>query len=570
MNREALRHSIFDNHHQQQQYTLLAQSRCEMIPSQEDLLDIHHLQQPSRKTRMIADMTLKKGRDGILGTLALSVFLCGWGLLRGLQRVQVHHMTHYQSVPSFPSLFSNGSREAAVAKESAKAAAFFSPPVHDVKPFRFFVYSNLSEDFLPYKISQCVHDKIGNNASCDWGLHTCTMENVTQAQKSYVRYRHNYNADVVQADLFLRYPINASETATPFATRTDSPHDADIFVVPYPHDSHCKCVSSRPAPGCKDRDGRMEPQLRRLIQQHLIHFNRSTHHRHLFLTGSIHLMSHAIIQNMTLRTSKGDARHCLDHNTPPCGMIIAPTHKALHDYQPTVLQNENHRPLAWWTSRPRTHSLVGFFGRQDSDVTIRNEVLDQVEELFPTTIGGLPTMVQDSFGDSRTLSNERDILQAYQNATFCLILPGDAPIGNRVYDTIMSGCVPVMLKYTDKNGEVAWFKFRKRLVPNHVVYPFAKGIFSDDVGIDYGSMVVEVDMDKCGLKCIAPILEQVMANKTELKRLQSNLRRHAALLSYGLEENAYRTFDAFGLLLWQLGHYAHRVNQSEGAGKSGS
>jgi hypothetical protein len=70
---------------------------------------------------------------------------------------------------------------------------FFVPPLQHVKPFRFYVYDNLHEDFGPYKISQCVQDKLRNGAVCDWSLSVCTMEHVEEEQTTYVRYRHNYN-----------------------------------------------------------------------------------------------------------------------------------------------------------------------------------------------------------------------------------------------------------------------------------------------------------------------------------------------------------------------------------------
>ncbi|KAL3907539.1 MAG: hypothetical protein SGILL_008831, partial [Bacillariaceae sp.] len=461
---------------------------------------------------------------------------------------------------------------------SGEASDFFYPPLHDIKPFRFFVYNSLTQDVLPYNVSQCIRDKIGEGNTCDWGLSTCTLRDVTEDQEQYVRYRHNYNADVVQADLFLRYPMEEGNkvTSTKFATRTENPHDADIFVVPYPHDSHCKCVAKRPAPGCSDYDGRMAPQLHHLFQDQLPYYNSSTEKRHLFLTGSNHVMAHEIIQNKTLKTSKGFAANCRYRHQQEtygtCGTIVTATHKALPEYQPTYLQRK--LESQWWTTRTRQYSLVGFFGRQDEAKveTVRNQLLDRIPKVFPSnfTIGGLPVIVGDSLSGARTLSNELGILHAYQNSTFCLILPGDLPTGNRVFDTMQSGCIPVFLKFgVDPYGDPIWFKLRpdsdRIRIPKRVVYPFAKGIFwdTDNVGIDYESMVVQIDMKSCGLECIAPTLEGIMANETELTRLRTNLRKHAALFSYGLQDNAYKTFDAFGLLLWQLGYYASLVSDNE-------
>ena len=480
-------------------------------------------------------------------------------------------------------------------KDDKQNHDFFYPPSNQIKPFKFYVYENLSEEYLPYNISQCIKRKIGGGdendieknppPSCSWGLEQCVMEDVRWYHLLYIRHRTNYNADVVQADLFLRYPLEDSSTTPPtvtsFATRTSNPHDADIFIVPYPHDSHCKCNSKRTAPGCYHGDSEkvMPGLVTELLDEQLLYYNQTTQNRHLFLSGSNWENPLDLLRGMPLRTTKGEAYPCrrdimtknkIDANSAICGNIVAATHRTLPEYQPTSL---NSYPEEWWTARPRKYSLSGIFGRQPNNSTYRNIVLDRAEELFPPTIGGLPTYIQEilgkekkgtkEFGSHRTVSQEREMLEVYQNSTFCLILPGDIPPGNRVYDTIMSGCIPVFLVF--KRDEYPyWFQLGKNAVANRVVYPYAKGIFWDDTGIDYESMVVQVDyFGECGLECITPTLEKLMANSSEMTRLRKNLRKHAALFSYGIQENSYQTFDAFGVLLWQLGNYAHRLSIQE-------
>ena len=130
----------------------------------------------------------------------------------------------------------------------------------------------------------------------------------------------------------------------------------------------------------------------------------------------------------------------------------------------------------------------------------------------------------------------------------------------------MSGCIPVTLSFLAKNDKMrpSWHfgylqKGKWGTESIRLSYPFAKGIFNDEVGIDYQSFTVELNPNRTDLMKIR--LEAIMKNTTELHRLRRNLWHHAAFFSYGLEDDSHRYFDAFAVILAQMGHYVERLEQ---------
>lgn len=187
----------------------------------------------------------------------------------------------------------------------------------------------------------------------------------------------------------------------------------------------------------------------------------------------------------------------------------------------------------------------------------RNTFIDSNSEFLGTEVGGLPTNTKPL--KSRSLKNEMHTLEMYQNSTFCMVLAGDGPPQKRFFDVTMSGCIPVVLSHETREKDFPSY-FRAGGASIRRSYPFPKGFYRHErtVGIDYSSFVVEID-GACGFKCLKPRLEEVMSNSTELLRLQQNVRKHAALFSYGLEGNSHKDVDAFAVLLAQMGHYSEQL-----------
>jgi len=440
------------------------------------------------------------------------------------------------------------------------------------EPFQFYVYDSLPGQYGVQNISTCVEKRFARDSVCGWGPQICVEPK--KSNPRYVSWRHNGNADVALVDLFQRYPYpkdygSSASAYTPatgaFALRTDVANEADLFVVPYAHDSHCKCVVGHTWCARRvDKKGLMDAHLD-IIFGSLRYYNETTASRHLFISSTCFPFAHPRIKKLPVRTTIGDLRtaECIRPNSL-CGSVVIPYMNTVPEYQPPRLIQ---RTEEWWTRRKRNYSLVainGMLGEGREVKSDRNEFFRRKDELLGAEIGGLPVHVQ-VLGRQRALQKEQDVLDLYQNATFCMILPGDGPAQKRFFDAIMSGCIPVVISFpaTTDPGSPAWWKnsYVNQTLSIRVSYPFPKGFFagSRGLGIDYPSLVVET----CGLECIKPTLERVIANETELLRLRQNLRRHASLFSYGLEANSHRFFDAFALVLTQLGHYLQRLTRRE-------
>lgn len=152
----------------------------------------------------------------------------------------------------------------------------------------------------------------------------------------------------------------------------------------------------------------------------------------------------------------------------------------------------------------------------------------------------------------------------HHSSMFCPVLPGDGCAQKRLFDVILSGCIPVVPRFTpsDEKGYPTFFNWMKRCSIRRT-YPFARGSFFDDpaAGIDYESLVVSFD-GLCGIACMKPAIEVVMNNATEMKRLQDNMRRYAKLFAFGLDENMYQSVDAFSAMLVAMRHYVSKIRDA--------
>ncbi|CAB9504478.1 expressed unknown protein [Seminavis robusta] len=466
----------------------------------------------------------------------------------------------------------------------------------DPKPFRFYVYEQFADnEWSPRNLSDCILRKNPKTGNCDWALTTCVDDGT--AGSRYASRRKNFNGDVLLADLFLRYPIGegSAPAVTSFATRTQDPQQADAFIVAYAHDGHCNCHSV-------DSKCPKTPQMAQEIDEvfkTLHHYNTNHNkNRHLFLSSKDSPFSHIKIRDVPMRTTLGDLRKrsCLATSNSSggnhlCPDIVIPYLNTHPFYQPHAIQT---RPKEWWTTRTRTIAVAAIFGRV-WDPSFRNYVLDNIEPVIrrhsgDSTIGGLPVQIGSLQGKERNIDKEQATFELYQNSIFCLILPGDGPAQKRFFDVIMSGCIPVVFvsqRRQNLDPSVAkaypsWWSGMDNSIPARqsirTSYPFPKGFFLDQpsLGIDYSSFVVQITHDTtpgrscdfscghkvnatCQLDCLVPELERIMDTPEELVRLRRNLQEAAVLLNYGMEDHAFETFDAFAVLLAQLGHILERL-----------
>ena len=155
-------------------------------------------------------------------------------------------------------------------------------------------------------------------------------------------------------------------------------------------------------------------------------------------------------------------------------------------------------------------------------------------------------------------------MRLYRDSVFCPCFRGDRPITRRIFDAMLSGCIPVVLahRFTDRETgrTVTSYFARAQGASNAKVYPWARGSFGDghpDMGIDYSELVVEIPAE-CGVDCIPSVLEGLLLNDTAaLRRKQRNLARYARLFSFGMGEGRiFERVDAMSALLIAARHHA--------------
>lgn len=354
---------------------------------------------------------------------------------------------------------------------------------------------------------------------------------VEKMRRSYASRNNsetNAQADIAIIDLFRTYP-----------GRTDDPSKADIFVVPYPHASHCV---SKPTgvwlARCKHIG---DDYMKGGVFERLTHFQGNAE-RHLFLNVINQGNSNPTMRNTHLSLDIGPRYDNID--------LIVPYLNNLPSFQPSAILG---RGEGWWT-RPRTYAVAYFFGVSNSKMrhsprVWRSRFLAEVQQNWNETLGGLPYAIRAMNNGRKPPS--RLFTHMYKDAVFCPTLPGDTPPQKRFFDVIMMGCIPVVLEFDSGDGK-SWHQPGGQPIENS--YPWIVGSDSVDPGdaIDYRSFVVTVPG---GVENVRPTLEALLQNYTEVRRRQLVLQKVASYFSYGVGGDAHRYPDAFSKILESLRHY---------------
>ncbi|XP_046563639.1 probable xyloglucan galactosyltransferase GT19 [Haliotis rubra] len=122
-----------------------------------------------------------------------------------------------------------------------------------------------------------------------------------------------------------------------------------------------------------------------------------------------------------------------------------------------------------------------------------------------------------------------------QKSVFCLQPPGDSPTRKSFYDSIQSGCIPVIFGFADQNVE----------------YPFQRVL-------NYTDFIVTIDSERIERQeQIRDILEEIP--KDEVHRLHQNVLKVAKMLQYSATESgasdqprSYR--DALDMIMEEVQH----------------
>lgn len=196
----------------------------------------------------------------------------------------------------------------------------------------------------------------------------------------------------------------------------------------------------------------------------------------------------------------------------------------------------------------------------------RQEFFRELTKVSNLTLAGYPTQVALLSGRSLINVGETTVQRAYGDTIFCPCIRGDQSPQKRIFDSILNGCIPVVLSYNSSNEESLSF-YAKHGDTIRQTYPFAEGNFDKwpNMGIDWRDLVVSVD-GSCGPKCILPTLEKLLSNHWDmLVYKQHTLAKYAKLFSVGMETNGLQHVDAVSALLVHARHY---INSQDDTGRN--
>ena len=374
------------------------------------------------------------------------------------------------------------------------------------------------------------------NTYCDWGATVCNPKQ--QSVDQYNARRMNRNSDGVLTKLFQDYegPLRTTESS-----------QATIFVAPYPTHAWYECYKPHGMRLSKKKVSR--EVLEKYLFPSLQYLNRSST-KHLFFqtqdVGGFHQLQDPVVASIAApRRTKGGKT------------VIMPYVNTNAEYQPDRLHGAN--SIDWNSLFQRKNlSLAAVMSPKIAgDSRPRQQFMNRSGDLIEHGLGGMPVHIT-GFLNKRKLPNEQETMKLYRQSVFCPFLRGDTPQQKRLFDTIMSGCIPVVLAYkwadSASNGlnDTSYFTSG---VSNSKWLPYAKGSFDGypNMGIDYSELVVEID-GNCGIPCMKPVLESLMNSPEALKEKQQVLAKYSRLFAHGLGNNGFKFVDAVTAMLVQARH----------------
>ena len=431
---------------------------------------------------------------------------------------------------------------------------------------KIFFYDTLPQNWTNIDlISECIDDKFygkpffaTNKSVCAWKPTVCDDDQAVATAKRfkmYANYKTTFNTDIAYQAWFQGYPA-----------KTRNASEADLFLVPYPHKSHCLCNKDFKIKGV--RCSILPEVIIENVVSKLTHYPAKKE-RHVFLFGvdwGKVPRKLRLYLDRSMSISLGDAAACRGKMKQLCGHFVTPYLSRGAAYQPDALSKKSED---WWTVRKRAFSVGAVLSTRGSFL-LRVELMKNSSIHLGDSVGGLPLNLVD-LGESRKQILPSDMVAVYNESIFCPILPGDGCAQKRFFDVILNGCIPVVPifhKSDDTDGYPTFFRW-EGLCSIRRTYPFARGTFFGDetAGIDYQSLVVTFD-GFCGIACMKGAMDQVLSNTTELKRLQISLKDYAKLATFGLDDNMYRSVDAFAAMLVQLRHYVFKLDEKNNVSES--
>ncbi len=294
-------------------------------------------------------------------------------------------------------------------------------------PPKVYIYPTIPSNFSDVEtISHCIDQKfLGPNVSeiwvqkkknCRWRPEIC-QDHTTPAKpkhQMFLAYRYNYNIDVAYLDKFHRYPHQTSD-----------PSDADLFVVPYPHKSHCLCnknfrhYSARCAVSFDEIQSNVLSNLE-FMQEPAKSSIPYSPERHVFFHGADWLQELKHFRAATsnsISISLGPVSPCEHSEEKPCGHVTVPYLSTDRDFQPHVFFER-----VWSSSSKRPYFLAAALS-SPRGLPLRGEFLKHWKKWIGKSINNKPHQIINmgiSRGGKKPMS--REFIELYRNSTVCLIV----------------------------------------------------------------------------------------------------------------------------------------------------
>ena len=167
-------------------------------------------------------------------------------------------------------------------------------------------------------------------------------------------------------------------------------------------------------------------------------------------------------------------------------------------------------------------------------------------------------------GGRRQGKKSRFFMGIYQNATVCLVLPGDGCAQKRFFDALLNGCIPLVPLWP--SDDTAWpHSFHHPGgCSTRIAYPFAQGSFHHEprAGFDILDIVLAFN-GTCGLECMNGTLHEFLANETAIVEKRRILQEYASVVSLGLSQESDGYPDAFAALMVRLRHHLWSLEGKE-------
>jgi len=231
------------------------------------------------------------------------------------------------------------------------------------------------------------------------------------------------------------------------------------------------------------------------------------------------------------------------------GDIIIPFFISSFSKQPSVLRSLDE---SWWSTRKRTYALSYIFGpanpRNTWDPRIYRRIFHaEVWANWNNSLGGMPTLVK-TMAEAEKDGKRYDFKRLYEDSIFCPCLAGDLAVQQRFFDSIVSGCIPVVPEWTLQNGGISSFVPRENFALKQNTYPFWNRI-------NYESFVVAVPVSGNDLGPIKPFLENLLKNETDLIRRRLEMKKVAPLMTFGVGRDAHKYEDSFSQMMRDIKDY---------------